>query len=135
MSILNTFQNFLSNKTNLFLVLSISFYFYYFLSINNSAFISSIYDFSYFYPYSKFEFGHISNCISIFSFKKTKSKNFLLTSLSFSILLIVEFLYLLQSSNILGDYHIPFIEIEIPHLLLLFMLTLFAVGVIRVERR
>ncbi len=73
--------------------------------------------------------------ISALSFRKTKSKKVLLTSLSFGILLIVEFLYLLQSSNILGDYHIPFIDVEIPHILLLFMLALFAVGVIKVERK
>jgi hypothetical protein len=73
--------------------------------------------------------------ISALSFKKTKSKKVLLTSLSFGILLIVEFLYLLQSSNVLGDFQIPFIEVEIPHLLLLFMLALFAVGVIKVERK
>jgi len=73
--------------------------------------------------------------ISALSFRKTKRKKVLLTSLSFGILLIVEFLYLLQSSNILGDYHIPFIDVEIPHILLLFMLALFAVGVIKVERK
>ncbi len=73
--------------------------------------------------------------ISVLSFKKTKSKKVLLTSLSFSILLVVEFLYLLQSSNVLGDIEIPFIDVEIPHILLLFMLALFAAGVIKVERK
>ena len=73
--------------------------------------------------------------ISILSFKKTKSKRVLLTSLSFSILLIVEFLYLLQASDILGDYNIPYIEVELPHILLLLMVSLFAAGVIRVERK
>ena len=47
----------------------------------------------------------------------------------------VELLYLLQSSNILGDFQIPFIEVEIPHMLLLLMLLLFAAGVIKVDRR
>ena len=73
--------------------------------------------------------------ISVLSFKKTKSKKVLLTSLSFGILLVVEFLYLLQSSNVLGDIEIPFIDVEIPHILLLFMLALFAAGVIKVERK
>jgi hypothetical protein len=73
--------------------------------------------------------------VSILSFKKTKSKKVLLTFLSFSIMLVVEFLYLLQSTDLLGDYHIPYIEVEIPHMLLLFMLSLFAIGVIKVERR
>ena len=50
-------------------------------------------------------------------------------------LLAIEFLYLLQSTDILGDFRIPYIEIEIPHMMLLFMLVLFAAGVIKVERR
>ena len=128
-------QNFLNNKTHLFLVLSI-------------LFTSSI-----FYPlivphlYHPSMIFHISihilslnlalflTVISILSFKKTKSKKVFLTSLSFSVLLAIEFLYLLQSTDILGDYRIPYIEIEIPHMMLLFMLVLFAAGVIRVERR
>ena len=128
-------QNFLNNKTHLFLVLSI-------------LFTSSI-----FYPliiphlYHPSMIFHISihilslnlalflTVISILSFKKTKSKKVFLTSLSFGVLLAIEFLYLLQSTDILGDFRIPYIEIEIPHMLLLFMLTLFAAGVIRVERR
>ncbi len=73
--------------------------------------------------------------ISVLSFKKTKSKRVLLTSISFGILLAVELLYLLQASSTLGEFHIPFIEIEVPHILLLLMLTLFAIGVIRVEKR
>jgi hypothetical protein len=73
--------------------------------------------------------------ISILSFKKTKSKKIFLTFLSFSVLLAIEFLYLLQSTDILGDFRIPYIEIEIPHMMLLFMLVLFAAGVIKVERR
>jgi hypothetical protein len=73
--------------------------------------------------------------ISILSFKKTKSKKVLLTSISFGILLSVELLYLLHASNTLGDFHIPYIEIEVPHILLLFMLALFAIGVIKVEKR
>ena len=73
--------------------------------------------------------------ISVLSFKKTKSKKVLLTSLSFGILLVVEFLYLLQSSNVLREYHLPYIGIEVPHILLLFMLVFFAAGVIKVEKR
>jgi hypothetical protein len=73
--------------------------------------------------------------ISILSFRKTKSKKVLLTSLSFSVLLVIEFLYLLESSDMLGDFQFPYIGVEIPHMLLLFMLVLFAAGVIKVERK
>lgn len=128
-------QYILSNKTNLFLVLSISF---------TSIVVYPILLPHLFHPGMVFHIAiHILSfdmalfltVISILSFKKTKSKKVLLTSLSFGVLLIVEFLYLLQSSAILGDYHIHFIEIELPHILLLLMVSLFAVGVIRVERK
>ena len=128
-------QYILSKKTNLFLVLSISF---------TSIVVYPILLPHLFHPKMVFHIAiHILSfdmalflaVISILSFKKTKSKKVLLTSLSFGVLLIVEFLYLLQSSAILGDYHIPFIEVELPHILLLLMVSLFAVGVIRVERK
>jgi hypothetical protein len=128
-------QYVLSNKTNLFLVLSISF---------TSIVVYPILIPHLFHPGMVFHIAiHILSfdmalfltVISILSFKKTKTKKVLLTSLSFGVLLIVEFLYLLQSSAILGDYHIPFIEVEFPHILLLLMVSLFAVGVIRVERK
>ena len=128
-------QNFLNNKTNLFLVLSISFTSIIFYPLMMPHLYHPSMIFHIFIHILSLNLALFLTIISILSFKKTKSKKVFLTSLSFSILLIVEFLYLLQSSNILGDYHIPFIEIEIPHLLLLFMLTLFAAGIIRVERR
>ena len=128
-------QDFLNNKTNLFLVLSISF---------TSIIVYPVLVPHLFHPgmiyhiaihIISFDMALFLTAISVLSFKKTKSKRVLLTSLSFSVLLIVEFLYLLQSSDILGDYHIPYIEVEIPHILLLLMVSLFAVGVIRVERK
>ena len=128
-------QDFLNNKTNLFLVLSISF---------TSIIVYPVLVPHLFHPgmiyhiaihIISFDMALFLTVISILSFKKTKSKRVLLTSLSFSILLIVEFLYLLQASDILGDYHIPYIEVELPHILLLLMVSLFAAGVIRVERK
>ncbi|HXS60504.1 MAG TPA: hypothetical protein VN703_06800 [Candidatus Sulfopaludibacter sp.] len=128
-------QNFLKNKTNLLLVLSIVFtsIIFYPLIIPHLAHPSMIIHIS--IHILSLDMALFLTVISILSFKKTKSKKVLLTSLSFSVLLVVEFLYLLQSSNILGDFQIPFIEVEIPHMLLLFMLLLFAAGVIKVERR
>lgn len=128
-------QNLLNNKTNLFLVLSISFTSIIFYPLIMPHLYHPSMIFHIFIHVLSLNLALFLTFISIISFKKTKSKKVFLTSLSFSILLTVEFLYLFQSSNILGDYHIPFIEIEMPHLLLLFMLTLFAAGVIRVERR
>ncbi|HXT84442.1 MAG TPA: hypothetical protein VN704_08970 [Verrucomicrobiae bacterium] len=128
-------QTVLSSKTNLFLVLSIIFtsIIFYPLIIPHLSHPSMIFHIS--IHILSLNMALFLTVISALSFRKTKRKKVLLTSLSFGILLIVEFLYLLQSSNILGDYHIPFIDVEIPHILLLFMLALFAVGVIKVERK
>ncbi len=73
--------------------------------------------------------------ISALSFKKTKSKKVLLTSLSFGALLLVEFLYMLQYSDIMDDFHIPYIDVEIGHILILVMLSLFAMGILKIERK
>lgn len=53
-----------------------------------------------------FEVSLFLTLISIYSYKKTKSKKVLFTSLSFGFLLVAGFLYLLETSNILGDYPI-----------------------------
>jgi hypothetical protein len=129
------FQVLLSNKTNLFLALSIVFLsiIIYPLVLPHLTHPSMIYHIA--IHIISFDVALFLTFISILSFKKTKSKKVLLTSISFGILLAVELLYLLQASNTLGEFHIPFIEIEVPHILLLLMLTLFAVGVIRVEKR
>ncbi len=129
------FQVLLSNKTNLFLALSIVFLsvIIYPLVLPHLTHPSMIYHIA--IHIISFDMALFLTFISILSFKKTKSKKVLLTSISFGILLAAELLYLLQASNTLGEFHIPFIEIEVPHILLLFMLSLFAMGVIRVEKR
>jgi hypothetical protein len=128
-------QKFLNNKTNLFLVLAIVFtsIIFYPLIIPHLYHPSMIFHIS--IHILSLNVAIFLTFISILSFKKTKSKKVLLTFLSFSIMLVVEFLYLLQSTDLLGDYHIPYIEVEMPHMLLLFMLSLFAIGVIKVEKR
>lgn len=128
-------QIFLNNKTHLFLILSISFtaIIFYPLILPHITHPSMVFHIS--IHILSLNFALFLTVISLLSFKKTKSKKVLLTSLSFIVLLAVEFLYLLQSSGTLGDFQIPYIDVEIPHILLLFMLTLFAAGVIKVERK
>jgi hypothetical protein len=129
------FQVFLSNKTNLFLVLSLAFISIvtYPLILPHISHPSMIYHIG--VHIASFNVALFLTFTSVSSFRKTKSKRVLLTSLSFGTLLIVEFLYLLQSSNVLGEYHLPYIGVEVPHILLLFMLVFFAVGIIKVEKR
>jgi hypothetical protein len=129
------FQVLLSNKTNLFLALSIVFLtiIIYPLILPHLAHPSMIYHIV--IHIISFDVALFLTFISALSFRKTKSKKVLLTSISFGILLAAELLYLLQASKTLGEFHIPLIEVEVPHIMLLLMLTLFAIGVIRVEKR
>ena len=127
--------HFLSNKTSLFLFLSItvtSLAIYPFIipHISHSSMIYHI-----IIHIISFDVALFLTTISFISFKKTRSKKILLTALSFGFLLLTEFLYLLQSSNLLGTFYIPLIEVEFPHILLLLMLGLFAAGVLKIERK
>ncbi|CAN5796086.1 hypothetical protein BH23THE1_BH23THE1_30720 [soil metagenome] len=130
-----TFAHFLSKKTRLFLFLSIAV-----ASIAIYPFVIP----HFFHPSMiyhiiihiiSFDVALFLTTISFVAFKKTKSKKILLTGISFGFLLFVEFLHLLQSSNILRTFYIPLIEVEFSHLLLLLMLILFATGVLRLERK
>lgn len=129
------FQILLSDKTYLFCFLSIVFVFIivYPIIIPHLTHPSMIYHII--IHIISFDVALFLTCISILSFKKTRSKKILLTSSSFSVLLVIELLYLLQSSNILGEFPIPYIGGEISHILLLFMIALFATGVLRVEKK
>ncbi|HET6591126.1 MAG: hypothetical protein AB7V56_15070 [Candidatus Nitrosocosmicus sp.] len=129
------FMNLLSNKSSLFLILSIAVISIavYPLVIPHIAHPSMIYHII--LHMISLDVALFLTTISAISYNKTKSKKILLTALSFGFLLITEFLYLLQSSNLLGMFYIPLIEVEFPHLLLLVMLGLFAAGVLRLEKK
>ncbi|MDQ3083833.1 MAG: hypothetical protein M3Q77_03350 [Thermoproteota archaeon] len=127
--------NFLSNKTRLFLFLSITvttvvIYPFIIPHISHPSMIYHI-----IIHIISFDVALFLTTISFVSYKKTRSKKILLTGLSFGFLLLTELLYLLQSSNLLGTFYIPLIEVEFPHVLLLLMLGLFAAGVLRLERK
>jgi hypothetical protein len=129
------FKIFLNNKRNLFLVSSIVFvaaiiYPIILPHIHHPSMIHHIV-----IHIIIFEVSLFLTLISIYSYKKTKSKKILFTALSFGFLLIAGFLYLLETSNILVGFHSPYIEAEIPHILLMFMLILFAIGVLKVESK
>lgn len=134
-SYIEHFKIFLSNKTNLFLVISLS--------------ISSVIAYPFLIPHLthtsmlyhivihmvSLNIAIFLTTISYISFKKSKSKKLLLTAFSFMVLLIVEIFYLLQASHFIRIFYIPLIEVEFSHLLLLGMLILFACGVLKVEKR
>jgi len=130
-----TLAQFLSNKTSLFLFLSIvvasvAMYPFVIPHLYHSSMVYHI-----IIHIISFDVALFLTTISFIAFKKTKSKKLLLTGLSFGFLLFVEFLYLLQSSSLLGTFYIPLIEVEFQHVLLLLMLVLFAAGVLRLEKK
>jgi hypothetical protein len=51
----------------------------------------------------------------------------------FLALTIVELIYLFDATWDIGEVAIPFVHIELPHIILLIMLTLFGVGIIKVN--
>lgn len=126
---------FLNNKTNLFLVLSLS--------------MSSVIAYPFLVPHlthTSMSYHIIIHMISLniaiflttisfISFKKSKSIKLLLTAFSFMFLLIIEVFYLLQASHSIHIFYIPLIEVEFSHLLLLGMLILFACGVLRADKK
>ena len=128
-------KEFLGIKTNLFLVLSLS--------------VSSIIAYPFLVPHLShpsmsyhilihmisLDFAIFLTTISIISYQKVKSKKLLLTSISFLSLLVIEIIYLLQASHIIMIFQIPLIEVEFSHILLLFMLVLFACGVLKTDKK
>ncbi len=134
-SYIEYFKIFLNNKTNLFLVFSLS--------------ISSTVAYPFLVPHlthTSMSYHIIIHMISLniaiflttisfISFRKLKSKKLLLTAFSFVFLLIIEIFYLLQASHFIRIFYIPLIEVEFSHILLLCMLILFACGVLKVDKK
>jgi hypothetical protein len=56
-------------------------------------------------------------------------------SLGFLLLAIVEIMYVYYSTIEVEDTTIPGVNIEIPHIILLVMLTLFGIGVFKVNNK
>jgi hypothetical protein len=55
-------------------------------------------------------------------------------ALGFMALSVVEFLYLLDASAVLSVLDFSTLGIELPHLILLLMLTMFGLGVLKVNK-
>jgi hypothetical protein len=49
-------------------------------------------------------------------------------------LAIVELIYLFDATGDIGEVALPFVHIELPHIILLAMLTLFGMGVLKVNK-
>jgi hypothetical protein len=73
--------------------------------------------------------------VSILAYSRNRTARMLLMTVGFMSLALVEFFYLLQAGAIvIGQIIIPIVNIELSHLILLIMVSLFGVGVLKVNR-
>jgi NO-binding membrane sensor protein with MHYT domain len=75
------------------------------------------------------------NVVSILAYKRNGGARLLFMSLGFLSLAIVEIMYLYYSTIEVEDTTIPGVNIEIPHIILLVMFTLFGIGVFKVNNK
>lgn len=75
------------------------------------------------------------NVVSILAYTRNGGARLLFMSLGFLSLAIVETMYLYYSVMEVEDTTIPGVNIEIPHIILLVMLTLFGIGVFKVNNK
>ena len=71
--------------------------------------------------------------VSIFAFVKNSNKRMLFMALGFVTLAIVEGIMLLSSTGNLNNVILPAVNIELPHVVLLVMITLFGLGILKAK--
>jgi hypothetical protein len=73
--------------------------------------------------------------VSILAYRRNNnSLRLLFMSLGFCLLAGIEFLYLFHATVNIPDIIIPIVDVELSHAILLIMLTLFGIGVLKVNR-
>ena len=72
--------------------------------------------------------------VSLLAYARSRSSRLLFMTLGFIALAIVEFLYLLDATWPGNEFLISTVDIELPHVILLVMLTMFFVGVMKVSK-
>src|SRR5919198_6504446 len=72
--------------------------------------------------------------VSILAYKRNSSLRLLFMTLGFCLLAAIEFLYLFHATANMPEVIIPMLDIELSHVVLLIMLTLFGMGVLKVNR-
>ena len=73
--------------------------------------------------------------VSFLAYSRNPTTRMLLMAVAFVTLAVVELLYLLQAGGIyVGQFIIPAANIELSHLVLLIMVTLFGLGVLKVNK-
>lgn len=72
--------------------------------------------------------------VSIISYNRTHSTRILLMTFGFVSLFVAEMIHLLTATESIMDQLIPVVNIEPSHIILLTMVTLFAMGVLKVNK-
>src|ERR687888_974647 len=72
--------------------------------------------------------------VSILAYKRNNSLRLLFMSLGFCLLAGIEFLYLFHATANIADVIIPIVDVELSHAILLIMLTLFGIGILKVNK-
>ncbi len=73
--------------------------------------------------------------VSLLAYSRNTTARVLLMAVGFMSLALVEFFYLLQAGGIVvGQVIIPTVNIELSHIILLIMVSLFGLGVLRVNK-
>jgi hypothetical protein len=73
--------------------------------------------------------------VSVLAYSRNTTTRMLLMAVGFMSLALVEFFYLLQAGGIaIGQVLIPAVNIELSHMILLIMVSLFGLGVLKVNK-
>jgi hypothetical protein len=73
--------------------------------------------------------------VSVLAYSRNATTRMLLMAVGFMSLALVEFFYLLQAGGIvIGQVIIPAVNIELSHIILLIMVSLFGLGVLKVKK-
>jgi hypothetical protein len=73
--------------------------------------------------------------VSFLAYSRSTTTRTLLMTIGFMTLALVEFFYLLQAGGIVvGQFIIPTVNIELSHIILLIMVSLFGLGVLKVNK-
>jgi Na+/phosphate symporter len=72
--------------------------------------------------------------VSVIAYRRNRSGRLLFMMGGFGVLALVEFLYLFYATVNIEAVLIPIVDIELSHIILLVMLTLFGIGVLKVNR-
>ncbi|HEY7108012.1 MAG TPA: hypothetical protein VH415_01145 [Nitrososphaeraceae archaeon] len=73
--------------------------------------------------------------VSLIAYKRHRSSRLLFMALGFMSLVLIEYMYLVFATTNIEDIIIPVVKIELPHVILFAMITLFGIGVFRLNNK